>query len=435
MNKLDIINQIEEENVEFIRLEFTDMLGDTKNVEIPANEIDAILNNEIMFDSSSIVGFTSIEASDMNLHPDLNTFIIVPAALEGGEKVARFICDIYRPDGEPFEGDPRSILKRALQEANDMGYTVNLGPEPEFFLFRHDESGYHTNELNDRAGYFDVSPLDRGEKCRRTIAKTLQNIGFIMEASHKEVANGQHEINWRFDNGLDTADKIQTFKYVVRNIAANYDMHATFMPKPLFGQNGSGMHVHMSLFEGDENAFYDESDEDNLSDIARHFMAGVLKHAKALTAITNPTVNSYKRLVPGYEAPVNVAWSHSNRSCMIRVPATRGAGTRFEVRNPDPTANPYLAIAALLHAGLDGIKNQLKLGPAETRNLYEVIATDVPTLPTSLKEAVDNLKEDTVISNALGEYAFEKFIEEKEDEWFNYSLQVTEWERKKYMNK
>ncbi|WP_163536341.1 type I glutamate--ammonia ligase [Gracilibacillus sp. YIM 98692] len=435
MDKQEILNKIEEAKVEFIRMEFTDMLGDTKNVEVPASEISAILDNEIMFDSSSIVGFTSIEASDMNLHPDLDSFIIVPPELEDGENVARFICDIYTPEGEPFAGDPRSILKKALQEAKQMGYDVNLGPEPEFFLFNHDEKGYHTTELNDRAGYFDVSPFDRGEKCRRSIAKTLQKIGFEMEASHKEVANGQHEINWRFDSGLRTADKIQTFKYVVRNIAANYDMHATFMPKPLFGQNGSGMHIHISLFQDEENVFYNEAAADHLSDTARQFMAGVLTHAQGLSALTNPTVNSYKRLVPGYEAPVNVAWSHSNRSCLIRVPATRGEGTRFEVRNPDPTANPYLAIAAIIYAGLDGIKNQSKLGPAETRNLYEVEAKDVPTLPTNLKEALDSMKKDEVISKALGDYAFQKFIEEKESEWLEYSSQVTKWEQKRYMKK
>ncbi|GGM26131.1 glutamine synthetase [Paraliobacillus quinghaiensis] len=435
MNREYIVNAIKEENVEFIRLEFTDLLGDTKNVEVPVSEIDAVLEKKVMFDSSSIVGFTSIEASDMNLHPDLETFNIVPPALEGGESVARFICDIYTPEGEPFKGDPRSILKRALKEASDLGYDVKLGPEPEFFLFQKDERGYHTNELNDRAGYFDTSPFDRGETCRRNIAKTLQKFGFVMEASHKEVANGQHEINWRFDSGLNTADKIQTFKYVVRNIAANYNMHATFMPKPLSGQNGSGMHINISLFKDNKNAFFDENKEDKLSETARYFISGVLKHAKALTAITNPTINSYKRLVPGYEAPVSVAWSHSNRSCMIRIPATRGQGTRFEVRSPDPTANPYLAIAALIYAGLYGIKEQYELGPVETRNLFEVESDDVPTLPTNLKEAIEFLKKDNVISDALGKYAFQKFIEEKEDEWLDYNLQVTEWERKKYMSR
>ncbi|QHE53350.1 type I glutamate--ammonia ligase [Pontibacillus sp. HMF3514] len=428
-----IKKEVQEHGVEFILLEFTDMLGYTKNVELPVEELENILDNEAMFDSSSIVGFSDIQESDMYLYPDLDTFKVLPSIVSE-EPTARFICDIYKPDGTPFEGDPRYILKRAMQEAENMGYTINVGPEPEFFLFKLNEEGYPIRKMNDRGGYFDASPKDKGDSVRRDIVRTLKKFGFQMEASHHEVAQGQHEINFRFDDMLKTADNIQTFKSVVKDVATNHDYHATFMPKPISGENGSGMHAHLSLFKDGESAFYDETAEDGVSETMKQFMAGILKHANAIAAITNPSVNSYKRLVPGYEAPVSVAWSHSNRSCMIRVPNTRGLGTRFEVRNPDPSANPYLTLAVLIQAGLEGIRKGLDAGEAETRNLYEVEDESVPTLPTNLKEAITALQKDELLMNALGEHTSCVFIKEKEAEWSEYSLQVSKWEMDKYMH-
>ncbi|MBX0356700.1 glutamine synthetase family protein [Halobacillus sp. Nhm2S1] len=432
--KEQIIQEVKENNVEFLLLEFTDMYGDTKNVELPAEELEMVLANEAMFDSSSISGFSDIQESDMYLVPDLDTFLLLPSLVDE-DRSARFICDIYKPDGTPFEGDPRYILKRAMKEAEEMGYTVNVGPEPEFFLFKLDKDGYPIREMNDRGGYFDASPKDKGDKVRRDIVRTLKKFGFEMEASHHEVAMGQHEINFRFDNMLKTADNIQTFKNVVKDIATNHDYHATFMPKPIAGENGSGMHAHLSLFKDGDSAFYDEDAKDGVSKTMKQFIAGILHHARAIAAITNPNVNSYKRLVPGYEAPVSIAWSHSNRSCMVRVPTTRGQGTRFEVRNPDPTANPYLTLAVLIQAGLEGIRNEYDAGEAESRNLYEVEDDSVPTLPTNLKEALSALKKDEVLLKALGDHTANAYIEDKEDEWTQYSLQVSKWEIDKYMNK
>ncbi|MCD5325075.1 MULTISPECIES: type I glutamate--ammonia ligase [Pontibacillus] len=432
--KESIKQEVHDKGVEFIRLEFTDMLGDTKNVELPIEELESVLENEAMFDSSSISGFSDIQESDMYLYPDLSTFKVLPSTVDE-DPVARFICDIYTTDGTPFEGDPRYILKRAMKEAAEMGYTVNVGPEPEFFLFKLNDEGYPIKKMNDRGGYFDASPIDKGDKVRRDIVRTLKKFGFEMEASHHEVAMGQHEINFRFDDMLRAADNIQTFKSVVKDVATNHDYHATFMPKPIAGENGSGMHCHLSLFKDGESVFCDEKDEDGISVTMKHFMGGILKHAPGIAAITNPNVNSYKRLVPGYEAPVSIAWSHSNRSCMIRVPSTRGKGTRFEVRNPDPTANPYLALAVTIQAGLEGIRNKVDPGAAETRNLYEVHDDTVPTLPTNLKEALTALRKDKVLMNALGDHTSNIYLDEKEEEWTEYSLQVSQWETDKYMNK
>lgn len=432
--KEQIQQEVKENNVEFLLLEFTDMYGDTKNVELPVEELDMVLNEEAMFDSSSISGFSDIQESDMYLVPDLDTFLLLPSLVDE-DRSARFICDIYKPDGTPFEGDPRFILKRAMKEAEDMGYTVNVGPEPEFFLFKLDKDGYPIRQMNDRGGYFDASPKDKGDKVRRDIVRTLKKFGFEMEASHHEVAMGQHEINFRFDNMLKTADNIQTFKNVVKDIATNHEYHATFMPKPISGENGSGMHCHLSLFQNGNSAFFDENAEDGVSKTMKHFIAGILHHARGIAAITNPNVNSYKRLVPGYEAPVSIAWSHSNRSCMMRVPTTRGQGTRFEVRNPDPTANPYLTLAVLIQAGLEGIRKEMDAGEAESRNLYEVDDDSVPTLPTNLKEAISALKKDELLLNALGDHTSNAYIDDKEKEWTTYSLQVSKWEVDKYMNK
>ncbi|PZE21839.1 type I glutamate--ammonia ligase [Paenibacillus xerothermodurans] len=435
--KEDILRIAEEENVRFIRLQFTDLLGTIKNVEIPVSQLEKALDNKMMFDGSSIEGYVRIEESDMYLYPDLNTWVVFPWVAE--DRIARLICDVYLPDGKPFPGDPRGILKSVLKEAEEMGFTsMNVGPEPEFFLFKTDDNGSPTMELNDQGGYFDLAPMDLGENCRREIVLTLEEMGFEIEASHHEVAPGQHEIDFKYADAIKAADQIQTFKLVVKTVARQHGLHATFMPKPLFGVNGSGMHCHQSLFNGSSNVFYDESDSLGLSDTARQYMAGILRHARAFTAITNPTVNSYKRLVPGYEAPCYVAWSASNRSPMIRIPASRGLSTRVEVRNPDPAANPYLALAVMLKAGLDGIKSKMQLPAPTDRNIYVMTEDEreeqgIPSLPDDLKTALDELLRDDVICDALGEHALAHFVELKEIEWDIYRTQVHAWERDQYL--
>ncbi len=434
----DILKMAKEENVRFIRLQFTDLLGIIKNVEIPVGQLTKALDNLMMFDGSSIEGFVRIEESDMYLYPDLDTWVIFPWTSEKG-KVARLICDVYNADGTPFAGDPRGVLKRVLDQAKELGFTsFNIGPEPEFFLFKVDEKGEPTLELNDKGGYFDLAPTDLGENCRRDIVLELEDMGFEIEASHHEVAPGQHEIDFKYADAIATCDNIQTFKLVVKTIARKHGLHATFMPKPLFGVNGSGMHCNMSLFKGKENAFYDPSTETGLSETAMHFLAGIIKHAKAFTAVTNPTVNSYKRLVPGYEAPCYVAWSMRNRSPLIRIPASRGLSTRVEVRSPDPAANPYLAIAAMLAAGLDGIKNKITPPAPTDRNIYVMNKEDrekagIHDLPATLKEALVQLQANEVICTALGEHALEHFVEAKEIEWDMFRTQVHPWEREQYM--
>ncbi len=433
----DIIRNAKEQNVRFIRLQFTDMLGSIKNVEIPFSQLEKALDNKMMFDGSSIEGYVRIEESDMYLYPDLDTWMIFPWIAQ--DRVARLICDIYMPDGTPFAGDPRGILKRNLQLAKEMGFTtMNVGPEPEFFLFKTDEKGNPTMELNDHGGYFDLAPMDLGENCRREIVLVLEEMGFEIEASHHEVAPGQHEIDFKYASAIKAADQIQTFKIVVKTIARQHGLHATFMPKPLFGVSGSGMHAHQSLFSGKVNTFSDENDKLGLSETARYYMAGILKHARGMTAITNPTVNSYKRLVPGYEAPCYVAWSASNRSPMIRIPSSRGLSTRIEVRNPDPAANPYLALAVMLRAGLDGIENKLYLPEPTDRNIYimsdeERLEAGIPNLPENLREALDELVADEVICDALGDHALTHFLELKEIEWDIFRTQVHDWERDQYM--
>ncbi|MCG0313194.1 MAG: type I glutamate--ammonia ligase [Calditerricola sp.] len=433
-----ILKLAKEQNVRFIRLQFTDLFGTLKNVEIPVSQLPKALDNKIMFDGSTIEGFVRIEESDMYLYPDPDTWVVFPWSAEEG-RVARLICDVYLPDGTPFPGDPRGILKRVLKEAQELGFTtMNVGPEPEFFLFKLDENGQPTMELNDKGGYFDLAPVDLGENCRRDIVLTLDKMGFEVEASHHEVAPGQHEIDFKYADAVTAADNIITFKLVVKNIARQHGLHATFMPKPIYGVNGSGMHTHLSLFVGEKNVFYDETDELGLSQVARHFLAGILEHARGFTAITNPTVNSYKRLVPGYEAPVYVAWSVQNRSPLVRIPASRGQSTRIEVRSPDPSCNPYLALAVMLKAGLDGIKNKLTLPPAVDRNIYIMTEEErrdlgIESLPGTLKEALECLKQDPVICDALGEHALTHFIEAKEIEWNLFCVQVHPWEREQYL--
>jgi len=435
----DILRIAEKENVQYIRLQFTDLLGTIKNVEIPLSQLEKALDNKMMFDGSSIEGFVRIEESDMYLYPDYNSLVIYPWASENG-KIAGLTCDIYSPDGTPFEGDPRGILKKVVEEAKELGFTsFNVGPEPEFFLFKTNDKGEPTLDLNDQGGYFDLAPLDLGENCRRDIVLTLEQMGFEIEASHHEVAPGQHEIDFKYGDAVTTADNIQIFKLVVKNVARRYGLHATFMPKPLFGVNGSGMHCHQSLFRGDENAFYDESDELGLSETARHYLAGILTHAQSFTAITNPLVNSYKRLVPGYEAPCYVAWSPKNRSPLVRVPASRGLSTRIEVRSPDPAANPYLALAVMLKAGLDGIKKKLALVPHTDRNIYVMDESErkdagINNLPASIVEAVEILQKNPVICEALGEHAVAHFVEAKQIEWDLFRTTVHQWERDQYIS-
>ena len=436
--KDDIKKFVKEQEVNFIRLQFTDILGTIKNVEIPVSQLDKALDNKMMFDGSSIEGFVRIEESDMYLIPDLNTFVVFPW-ITGTGKVARLICDVVKSDGTPFAGDPRSNLKRVLKEMEELGFTdFNLGPEPEFFLFKLDERGEPTLELNDNGGYFDLAPMDLGENCRRDIVLELEAMGFEIEASHHEVAPGQHEIDFKYADAITACDNIQTFKLVVKTIARKHGLHATFMPKPLFGVNGSGMHMNVSLFKGKENAFFDESGDLQLSETAYQFMAGVLKHVSGFTAITNPTVNSYKRLVPGYEAPCYVAWSAQNRSPLIRIPASRGVSTRIEVRSVDPSANPYLAMAVLLKAGLDGIKNKLTPPKAVDRNIYvmnkeERLANGVQDLPANLHLALEELEKNTTIREALGEHIYANFVDSKEIEWDMFRTSVHPWEREQYL--
>jgi len=439
LSKAEIKKQIEKENVRFIRLQFTDMLGTIKNVEIPLGQLDKALDNMMMFDGSSIEGFVRIEESDMYLHPDLDSFVVFPWTSEKG-KVARFICDVYRPDGTPFEGCPRYNLKRNLKKMEELGFTdFNIGTEPEFFLFKLDEKGEPSLELNDRGGYFDLAPTDLGENCRRDIVLELEEMGFEIEASHHEGAPGQHEIDFKYSDAVKHCDDIQTFKLVVKTIARKHNLHATFMPKPLFGVFGSGMHVNMSLFNDGKNVFFDENGEQGLSDAAYQFTAGLIKHATNYTAVTNPTVNSYKRLVPGYEAPSYVAWSAQNRSPLVRIPSSRGMSTRLELRSVDPTANPYLAMAVLLSAGLDGITNNLTPPKSVDCNIYDMTkeereAHNVKSLPATLKDALEELQEDEVIREALGEHLYTNFLEAKEIEWDMFRTTVHPWEREQYMS-
>jgi glutamine synthetase len=437
--KQDVLNMAREENVKFIRLQFTDILGVLKNVAIPVDQLEKALDGELMFDGSSIEGFVRIEESDMYLRPDTDTFTVFPWRPRDGS-VARLICDVYTPDGEPFAGCPRCNLQKVLQEAKDMGYTMNVGPEAEFFLFYNDESGKATTITHDKGGYFDLSPVDLGENARRDMVTTLQEMGFEIEASHHEVAQGQHEIDFKYDEALATADKLVTFKFVVRSIAQRHGLHATFMAKPIFGINGSGMHMNQSLFKGDKNIFFDPSREHQLSMEAMYYIGGILKHARAFTAITNPTVNSYKRLVPGYEAPVYLAWSERNRSPLIRIPARRGLGTRLEVRSPDPSCNPYLAMAVMLKAGMDGIKNKIAPPAPVDKNIYKLTLDErktmgIASLPGSLGEALDCLEADEVIKSAIGEHIYDRFMTAKRIEYHNYQITVHNWELEQYLTK
>ena len=433
-----IFEDAQEKNVHFIRLAFSDVNGILKNVEIPVSQLDKALDNEMAFDGSSIDGFVRIEEADMKLHPDLNTWTVFPWGSDD-RKVAILICDIYTTDGEPFAGDPRGNLKRMVEKLDDLGFSAfNLGPEPEFFLFKLAEDGNPTTRVNDVGGYFDVAPVDLGENCRREIVLILEDLGFEVEASHHEVAIGQHEIDFKYTDVVDACDKIQLFKLIVKTVARKYNLHATFMPKPIYGINGSGMHCNMSLFKGSENVFFDADSETQLSETAMQFIAGVLEHAKAITAVANPIVNSYKRLVSGYEAPVNIAWSTRNRSPLIRIPAARGKSTRVELRSVDPAANPYLALAAILGAGLKGIEDEMVAPAPISRNVYKMTADElvnggIDKLPSSLSRALDELEIDSVVQDALGAHITANFISSKRIECQEYLHQVTDWELNTYL--
>ncbi|WP_323172093.1 type I glutamate--ammonia ligase [Natrialba sp. PRR66] len=437
----EVLDEIEANNIDFLRLQFTDILGTVKNVSVPARQAEKAFTEGIYFDGSSIEGFVRIQESDMRLTPDPETFAILPWRDRDEGASARLICDVVNTStGEPFEGDPRYVLKRALDRAEEMGYTVNAAPEPEFFLFEEDEVGRATTTTNDAGGYFDLAPKDLASDVRRDIIYGLESMGFEVEASHHEVAEGQHEINFEYDDALTTADNVATFRTVVRAIAAQHDYHATFMPKPIPKINGSGMHTHLSLFTEDgENAFHDGDDEFDLSDEARAFTAGILEHAPAITAVANPTVNSYKRLVPGYEAPVYVAWSDRNRSSLIRKPAARvPAASRVELRSPDPSCNPYLAIATMIHAGLNGIEQDLECPDPVRENIYEFDEETreeygITTLPSNLGEAVDALEADEAIVDALGDHVSSKFVDAKRQEFEEYLVDVSQWELDRYL--
>ena len=437
-SKEDIIKFVEENDVEFIRLQFTDLFGILKNVAIPKSQLKKALDNQMMFDGSSIDGFARIEESDMCLRPDLDSFVIFPWRPQTG-KVARLICDVYKTDGTPFEGDPRHILKKAMAEAEKMGYTFNVGPECEFFLFNVDENGAPTTNSNDQAAYFDLGPNDLGENARRDMVLTLEDMGFVIEASHHECAPAQHEIDFKYGEAVKIADSIMTFKLAVKTIAQRHGLHATFMPKPKANMAGSGMHINMSLEKDGKNVFADENGKNGLSEEAYHFIAGLMKHINGIVAITNPLVNSYKRLIPGYEAPVYIAWSAKNRSPLIRIPAARGKGTRVELRNPDPTANPYLALAVCLIAGLDGIKNKLEVCDSVDANIYAMTKKErrerrIDSLPETLIDAVKHLEKDELIMEFLGEETAEKYIEAKKAEWKSYKVAVSEWEVNQYLS-
>ncbi len=436
--KEDILKMVDEEDVEFIRLQFTDIFGTLKNVAVTASQLERALDNRCMFDGSSIAGFARVEESDMYLYPDLDTFVIFPWRPQQG-KVARLICDIYRPNGEPFEGDPRYVLKKAAARARELGYSFDVGPECEFFLFNMDEEGRPTTQTFEKAGYFDLGPDDFGENTRRDIVLTLEDMGFVVEASHHEAAPAQHEIDIRYDEALRIADGMMTAKLAVKTIARRHGQHAAFMPKPRAGVHGSGMHINMSLSKDGKNIFNDPSDVLGLSREAYYFIGGIMKHIGGITAIANPTVNSYKRLVPGYEAPVYIAWSANSRSTLIRIPSVRGENIRIELRSPDPTANPYLLLALCLSAGLEGIEKRIM--PPESVNVNIGGLTDsrkeelqIEALPATLGEAVHCLEKDDFLRGVLGEHIGAGYIEAKKSEWREYQEQVTNWEIDHYLS-
>lgn len=435
----DIKKSVKDNDVRFLRLAFTDINGTSKAVEVPTSQLDKVLTNDIRFDGSSIDGFVRLEESDMVLYPDFSTWAVLPWGDEKGGKIGRLVCSVHKTNGEPFEGDPRNNLKRILKEMNDMGFTdFDIGFEAEFHLFKLGEDGNWTTEVPDHASYFDMTSDDEGARCRRDIVETLESIGFEVEAAHHEVGDGQQEIDFRFDDALTTADRVQTFKMVVREVARKHGLYATFMAKPVEGQAGNGMHANMSLFKDGKNVFYDKDGEFHLSDTALYFLNGILEHARAITAIGNPTVNSYKRLIPGFEAPVYISWASKNRSPLVRIPDAEEINTRLEMRSADPTANPYLLLAACLSAGLNGIKEAKKPMAPITSNVFEMSEEEraergIKPLPSTLHNAVKAFKADPLIQKALGEHLTQSFIDSKNLEWSKYNQSVSDWERDRYM--
>ena len=432
----EILERIDTDSVKFLRLQFTDIQGRPKNVAIPAQQADKALNEGIWFDGSSIEGFTRIEESDMLLKPDPATYSILPwRPADAG--VGRFICDVYTYGNRPFEGDPRFILKRALEEAEKMKYTFNTGPELEFFLFKMID-GRPSTLVQDHGGYFDLAPTDLAEDVRRDIVLALTQMGFEIEASHHEVAESQHEVDFKYSNALDTADKVITFKFATKTIALRKNLHATFMAKPVFGVNGSGMHTHMSLAKDGKNAFFDPDEPMQLSKTALYFIGGLLKHAKAITRVANPTINSYKRLVPGYEAPCYISWSVTNRSALVRVPAARGNSTRAEFRSPDPMCNPYLTFAAMLAAGLDGIRNRIEPPASTNANIYHLAAdkrkeVGIEMLPGSLIEAQHELEHDQILTETMGPHVMDGLARIANLETDLFRTAVHPWELDRYL--
>lgn len=436
----EILNQLKSENIAYLRLCFIDILGHNKNVEVPASQFSKALDGQIMFDGSSIEGFSRIEESDMLLIPDLDTFRIFPWN-DKDSKEARIICDIKNPDGSDFAGCPRSVLKRICHKAKKMGYVMNAGTEAEFFLFERSADGKATTKTHDSGSYFDLTPIDRGEETRRIIVEVLEGLGFEVEAAHHEVAAAQHEIDFKYSDVLSTADNLATFRFVVRKVAMDCGLHATFMPKPIFGINGSGMHTHQSLFDlAGNNLFYDEKAKYQISKIGLHYIGGLLKHARAFCAITNPIINSYKRLVPGYEAPTHISWSERNRSPLVRVPARRGIGTRAELRNPDPACNPYLAFAVMLASGLNGIEEKIDPGESINKNIYTMSQRErdrlkIKSLPSDLKDAVDSFEKDKLMHEVLGDHVFMHYIKAKREEWNSYIVRIHQWEIDEYLTR
>ncbi|PAE13764.1 type I glutamate--ammonia ligase [Niallia circulans] len=431
---------VKEKNVELLHLQFVDIEGILKNITITAQQLDDAVEGKIMIDGSSIKGFSPINKSDSYLLPDLNTFAVLPWTETEGYSEARFLCSVTNPDGSLFEGDTRNVLKKTVERAAENGYSISVGPELEFFLFATDENGYPTTELGDRGGYFEPSPKDLGEKVRVEIFKTLRAMGFTIEALHHEVAEGQHEINFKYADALTAADLATTYKWVVKTIASQYGLHATFMPKPVFGINGSGMHVNMSFFKDGENCFYDANDDLELSETAYSFIAGVLENVKSFVAVTNPLVNSYKRLVPGYEAPCYLAWSASNRSALIRIPAKRGMATRVELRCPDPSSNPYLTFAVIAAAGLDGVERGLRAPAPINEDIFHM--TDerreelgIDSLPGGLEAAIAELEAGEIGLKTLGEHVFTEYIAAKKEEWDSYRTTIHTWEIENYQYK
>ena len=440
MTREEIKKIIKDKSILYIRMQFTDMLGDIKAVEIPSTKIDDAFENKIMFDGSSIEGFVRIKEADMYLHPDLDTFLVLPFE----DSVARFICDVYTPEGKPFIGDPRYILKKEIKKMQEMGIdTLNIGFEPEFYLFKLKEDGTVSLNPADKASYFDLSPFDGGEDIRKEIAIVLEKMGFLVQASHHEVGPGQNEITFKYNDVVSSCDKVQTFKQVVKVIARKHGYLASFMPKPLEGQAGNGMHTNCSLFDKDgHNLFYDEKDSMGLSLLCRKWICGLLTHCRELALLTNPIVNSYKRLVSGYEAPIYACWSDANRSSLIRIPAVRGLSTRTEMRNVDPCANPYLALAGILACGLDGIKNTKDdelIAPVKD-NLFslsedEIHRLGIKHLPETLHEAVGEFKRSEILKETLGEHIYPRYIVAKEKEWKEYHTSVSEFELRKYLGR